>query len=123
MATILALTSLIGDPANSVKFDAFLRAVAATYAADVQSGAASVSGYVLLSYYIGKYVCAAPYRDYSNRAAGAGVGRRKGGCVCRTMRDWLRRMREHEYVRQLTFQIEANYLFHFNTAFDPPVRR
>ncbi len=120
MATILALINLIGNPANSVKFDAFLRAVAATYEADVRSGAASAAGYVLLSYYIGKYVCAAPYR-----AAGAAVGRRKGGgvCVCRTIRDWLRRMWEHEYVRQLTFQIEANYLIHFNTAFDPPVRR
>ena len=76
MATILALITLIGNPANSVRFDAFLRAVAATYAADVRSGAASVADYVLLSYYIGKYVCAAPYR-----AAGAAVGRRKGG-VC-----------------------------------------
>ncbi len=45
------------------------------------------------------------------------------GVCCRTIRDWLRRMWEHEYVRQLTFQIEENYLRHFTTALDPPVQR
>ncbi len=118
MPTIEAVISLVGEPTNSVKFESFARAVEVTYAADVESGVASLDHYVLLSYYIGQYVCAALYR-----AAGAVVGRRKWGCVCRTIREWLRRMSEHESARQLTFQLEDNYLIHFDTAFDPPVRR